>query len=53
LPHVDDTVTYNCVEGVVTEKVRIALVKLCAFLNEISQKAINPRNLVKLQHVAF
>jgi hypothetical protein len=36
--------------GVLPEKVRIALVKLCAFLNAISQKAINPRNLVKLQN---
>jgi hypothetical protein len=26
------------------------LVKLCAFLNAISQKAIDPRNLVKLQN---
>jgi hypothetical protein len=36
--------------GVLPEKVRLALVKLCAFLNAISQKAINPRNLVKLQN---
>jgi hypothetical protein len=36
--------------GVLPEKVRLALVKLCAFLNAISQKAINLRNLVKLQN---
>jgi hypothetical protein len=36
--------------GVLPEKVRLALVKLCAFLNAISQKAIDPRNLVKLQN---
>jgi hypothetical protein len=35
---------------VLPEKVRLALVKLCAFLNAISQKAIDPRNLVKLQN---
>jgi hypothetical protein len=38
--------------GVLPEKVRLALVKLCAFLNAISQKAIDPRNLVKLQNDA-
>jgi hypothetical protein len=36
--------------GVLPEKVRLALIKLCAFLNAISQKAIDPRNLVKLQN---
>jgi hypothetical protein len=36
--------------GVLPEKVRLALVKLCAFLNAISQKAVDPRNLVKLQN---
>jgi hypothetical protein len=35
--------------GVLLEKVRLALVKLCA-LNAISWKAIDPRNLVKLQN---
>jgi hypothetical protein len=34
--------------GVLPEKVGLALVKLCAFLNTISHKAIDPRNLVKL-----
>jgi hypothetical protein len=34
--------------GVLPEKVRLALVKLCAFLNAISQKAIE--NQVKLQN---
>ena len=28
---------------------RLVVVKLCAFLNEISQKSINPNNLIKLQ----
>jgi hypothetical protein len=36
--------------GVLPEKVQLALVNLCAFLNAISQKAIDPRNLVKLQN---
>jgi hypothetical protein len=36
--------------GVLPEKVRLVLIKLCAFLNAISQKAIDPRNLVKLQN---
>jgi hypothetical protein len=35
---------------VLPEKVRLALVKLCTFLNVISQKEIDPRNLVKLQN---
>jgi hypothetical protein len=37
--------------GVLPEKVRLALIKLCAFLNAISQKAINPRNLMMLCNV--
>jgi hypothetical protein len=36
--------------GVLPEKVRLALVKLCAFLSALSQKAIDPRNLVKLHN---
>jgi hypothetical protein len=36
--------------GILPPKVRLALVKLCAFLNEISQKAINPVELAKLQN---
>ena len=28
----------------------MAIVKLCAFLNEISQKAINPEKLIQLQN---
>jgi hypothetical protein len=36
--------------GVLLEKVRLSLVKLCALLNAISKKAIDPRNLVKLQN---
>ena len=35
--------------GVLPENVRLVVVKLCAFMNEISQKAINPNNLIKLQ----
>ena len=36
--------------GVPPENVRLALVKLCAFLNAITQKAVDPSNLVKLQN---
>jgi hypothetical protein len=36
--------------GVLPEEVRLSLVKLCAFPNAISQKAIDLRNLVKLQN---
>jgi hypothetical protein len=34
--------------GILPENVRLAIVKLCAFLNEISQKAIDPNKLIKL-----
>ena len=34
--------------GILPPNVRLATVKLCAFLNEISQKAINPMDLAKL-----
>ena len=34
--------------GILPENVRLAIVKLCAFLNEISQKAIDPEKLIKL-----
>jgi hypothetical protein len=36
--------------GILPPNVRLATVKLCAFLNAISQKAINPAHLVKLQN---
>ena len=36
--------------GILPENVRLAIVKLCAFLNEISQKAIDPNKLTKLQN---
>jgi hypothetical protein len=36
--------------GVLPEKLQLALVKLCVFLNAISQKVIDLRNLVKLQN---
>jgi hypothetical protein len=35
--------------GILPQNVRLATVKLCAFLNAISQKAINPMDLAKLQ----
>ena len=34
--------------GILPENVRLAIVKLCAFLNKISQKAINPQKLIQL-----
>ena len=36
--------------GILSENVRLAIVKLCAFLNEISQKAIDPEKLTQLQN---
>ena len=36
--------------GILPENVRLAVVKLCAFLNEISQKAIDPNKLTRLQN---
>ena len=36
--------------GILPENVRLAIVKLCAFLYEISQKAIDPNKLTKLQN---
>ena len=36
--------------GILPPNVRLATVKLCAFLNAISQKAINPGHLAKLQN---
>ena len=35
---------------ILPENVRLAVVKLCAFLNEISQKAIDPNKLTRLQN---
>jgi hypothetical protein len=35
--------------GLLPDNVRLAIVKLCAFLNAISQKVINPDDLPKLQ----
>jgi hypothetical protein len=35
--------------GILPENVRLEIMKLCAFLNEISQKAIDPNKLIKLQ----
>ena len=36
--------------GILPPNVRLATVKLCAFLNAISQKAIDPTDLAKLQN---
>ena len=36
--------------GILLENIRLAVVKLCAFLNEISQKAIDPNKLTRLQN---
>jgi hypothetical protein len=36
--------------GLLQEIVRLAIVKLCAFLNAISQKVINPEDLPRLQN---
>src|SRR3954468_22350094 len=35
--------------GILPENVRLAIVKVCAFLNAISQKVINPESLSWLQ----
>jgi hypothetical protein len=36
--------------GLLPKNVRLAIVKLCAFLNVISQKVINPEDLPRLQN---
>jgi hypothetical protein len=36
--------------GILPENVRVAIVKLCAFLNAISQKVINPEDLPRLHN---
>jgi hypothetical protein len=36
--------------GILPPNIRLATVKLCAFLNAISQKAIDPTDLAKLQN---
>ena len=36
--------------GILLEDVTLAIVKLCAFLNEISQKAIDPQKLIQPQN---
>ena len=36
--------------GILPENVRLAIVKLCAFFNKISQKAIDPEKLIQLQN---
>jgi hypothetical protein len=36
--------------GLLPKNVRLAIVKLCAFLNAISQKVINPKDLPRLQN---
>ena len=47
--HVLLTQLLSVILSVLPKNVRLAVVKLCAFMNEISQKAINPNNLIKLQ----
>ena len=34
--------------GILPDNVRLTIVKLCAFLNAVSQKLIDPDNLIKL-----
>ena len=36
--------------GILSENVRLAIVKLCVFLNEISQKAIDLEKIIQLQN---
>jgi len=36
--------------GILPENVRLTIVKLCAFLNAVSQKLIDPDNLIKVQN---
>ena len=36
--------------GILPDNVRLTIVKLCAFLNVVSQKIIDPENLIKLQN---
>jgi len=37
-------------QGILPENVRLIIVKLCAFLNVVSQKLIDPDKLIKLQN---
>ena len=34
--------------GILPDNIRLTIVKLCAFLNTVSQKVIDPDNLIKL-----
>ena len=43
-----DAIASSCLRGILPPHVRLATVKLCAFLNAISQKAINLVELVTL-----
>ena len=36
--------------GILPDNVRLTIVKLCAFLDAVSQKVIDPDNLIKLQN---
>ncbi|XP_039822138.1 uncharacterized protein LOC120684337, partial [Panicum virgatum] len=36
--------------GILPDNVRLTIVKLCSFLNAVSQKIIDPENLIKLQN---
>ena len=42
LPCDYDATASGCIEGLLPKNVRLAIVKLCAFLNAISQKVIDP-----------
>ena len=45
LPRDYDAIASDCIEGLLPDYVRVPIVKLCAFLNAISQKVINPEDL--------
>ena len=36
--------------GILPDNVQLTIVKLCAFLNAVSQKVIDPENSIKLQN---
>ena len=38
------------IRGILPERVRVAIIKLCSFFNTISQKVLDPMNLDKLQN---
>ena len=50
LPRDYDATASGYIEGASTKNVRLAIVKLCAFLNAISQKVIDPEIIPRLQN---